>query len=346
MFDFFVLKELELTKGNILKKISEYDVFRYYIGDFKLNKAISAPHRKDKTPSFSIYQGRCDLLFKDHATGESGNFIKLVQIIFSCDYEEALSKINEDFNLQLVPIKFGLYQGKSRLKEKNISTIEESKKFRIVEKNFTKEELAYWANHGINKEWLDFFNIKSCKFVYFGKDVIMQSSYKDFVFSYAFMQNQEIRHKIYCPKATVKKYRFLGNTDSHTIQGYEQMLIYKNTKPNKVLIISKSLKDVVFLSILGYCAVALNSESVSILPEVAEKLQGFEYTFLWYDDDEAGRTNSKRLLEENPWIDGEIFTGQANAKDPTDFFKLYGLEETKKMIKQKIEDATKKLKNN
>ena len=49
MFEYYVLKELELSKSNILTKISAEDVFRYYVGDFKINKTMKAPYRVDKT---------------------------------------------------------------------------------------------------------------------------------------------------------------------------------------------------------------------------------------------------------------------------------------------------------
>ena len=59
MNDNFSTKNVtELTIKEILKRISEYDIFKYYVGkDFKMG-SISSPLRKDRNPSFDIYPSR------------------------------------------------------------------------------------------------------------------------------------------------------------------------------------------------------------------------------------------------------------------------------------------------
>ena len=68
-----------ITLDWILSKVSEYDIYAHYLGQFKVGMIYNSPFRKDKNPSFGIYYSKRtnQLLFKDHGTGESGNVIKL-----------------------------------------------------------------------------------------------------------------------------------------------------------------------------------------------------------------------------------------------------------------------------
>ena len=46
--------DYELTLDNIYRYISQYEIYRYYCGEFEVNKRISSPIRKDRNPSFAI----------------------------------------------------------------------------------------------------------------------------------------------------------------------------------------------------------------------------------------------------------------------------------------------------
>ena len=59
---------LPLSKDNILKYISDEDIFRKYIKyNFKIDEIFSAPYRIDDHPSFGIYWNSHyqKLMFKD-----------------------------------------------------------------------------------------------------------------------------------------------------------------------------------------------------------------------------------------------------------------------------------------
>jgi len=45
-----------VSREGILKYISDYDIFKHYIGDFIVGGIMESPLReKDKTPSFGIF---------------------------------------------------------------------------------------------------------------------------------------------------------------------------------------------------------------------------------------------------------------------------------------------------
>lgn len=93
----------ELTKDAILSRITSYDIYRYYQGNFKLNTILVNRHRGEKDPSLIIGNKVSDqLTHKDFGDSSwRGDCFSFVQQIHSCDFPMALSIINRDFNLGL-----------------------------------------------------------------------------------------------------------------------------------------------------------------------------------------------------------------------------------------------------
>ena len=60
-------RKINLTPEAILDKISEYDIFRYYMPDhdWKLNKVTYSPFRTENNPSFVIGNKRGFISFID-----------------------------------------------------------------------------------------------------------------------------------------------------------------------------------------------------------------------------------------------------------------------------------------
>ena len=73
---------IQLSIQDILNKINEYDVYAYYMGNFKIGHLYNSPFRKDNNPSFAVYKGRRgNLMFKDHGTGDCGNVLQFVKLM-------------------------------------------------------------------------------------------------------------------------------------------------------------------------------------------------------------------------------------------------------------------------
>ena len=71
-----------ITLNYILSKVTEYDIYARYLGQFKVGFIYNSPFRKDKNPSFGIFRSKKTgkLLFKDHGNGECGDIIKFVEL--------------------------------------------------------------------------------------------------------------------------------------------------------------------------------------------------------------------------------------------------------------------------
>ena len=71
-----------MSLKDLLDKLTDYDIYSYYVGQFKIGKLFNSPLRSDdKNPSFAIFKGmNGGLFFKDHGSGEGGNAIKFVKL--------------------------------------------------------------------------------------------------------------------------------------------------------------------------------------------------------------------------------------------------------------------------
>src|SRR6187551_3924283 len=96
----FIAKK-EHLKELILKRVSEYDIFRRYLGNFKLGGAIKSPFKKDSNPSLLIYTTGGHVYYKDMRGGEfAGDCFTLVMQLFGLSFPEALNKLARDFGIE------------------------------------------------------------------------------------------------------------------------------------------------------------------------------------------------------------------------------------------------------
>src|SRR5688572_28576772 len=94
----------KLTKESILSRIDDYNIFRYYLGQyFDFKKKFSSPFRSggvDNRPNLCFFPGdNGRILFKDFANGKCGDLFRFVEERFNLDYNNALIKIDEYFGL-------------------------------------------------------------------------------------------------------------------------------------------------------------------------------------------------------------------------------------------------------
>lgn len=53
-----IKKEDPITLDYILSRVTEYDIYARYIGQFKIGYIYNSPFREDKNPSFGIFRSR------------------------------------------------------------------------------------------------------------------------------------------------------------------------------------------------------------------------------------------------------------------------------------------------
>ena len=327
-FNFYI--EPKINKDFLLSYNNEETYMSFYLGIPIKKGLFCSPLRKDNTPTCSFYRNKQgELIFKDFNGSFYGNFISVVMYKYSLSYWEALRTIANDFNLIKTP-GYKKHQGTVR---ENIKRFEapETALIRVEVQNFKPKELEWWASYGINEKTLKKFNVYSCKNIFLNGNYFMVST--DGCPAYGYYGGKEDNvelWRIYFPKK--KQYRFLTNWKAKQIQGFKQL-----PKNGKLLVITKSMKDVMCLYSLGIKAIAPNSENLFITDKVLEDLKKrFTYIVVFYDNDLPGISNMCKIKKEHPDLTFLWIPRKYNAKDISDFRKEYGEKKTKQFIKDLI----------
>lgn len=319
----------KITKDLLLSKFSEETIFCRYLGIGSIDKKlIRNTTRNDKNPTCGFYRnGSGTLILHDFATGEYFNCFSFVMKLFHCDFHEALNIIASDFGI-------------IRVDNKPVPTIRHVPKFNDENKityiqiemgKFTEQDLKWWSSFGITEKTLNKFRVFSCKSVFLNGNLVSQKAQHNPIYGYYFGKKDGIEQwRIYFPQR--KEMRFMGNVPTKTIQGYKQL-----PKQGKLLVITKSMKDVMLLYELGIPAIAPNSETQFVSDKILEELHSrFKHIVLLYDNDLTGITFTNKIRKAHPELIPFIIPRKSKCKDLSDFYKTYGKLETKLLIKAGI----------
>ena len=310
-----------ITIDWILSKVTEYDIYAKYIGQFKVGMIYNSPFRKDKNPSFGIYYSKRtkQLLFKDHGTGECGNVIKFVSLFTGkTEYNDILSDIVDNLNIT------------------NNTKLVSSKQYipptetviGVVRQEFTDIDINYWKQFNISINTLKKFNVNSIK--YYLCNGIVKGTYKRENPMYAYKVYNNF--KIYRPLAD-KYAKWRNNLTDYDIQGYEQL-----PQKGDILFITKSMKDVMCLHEMGYPAVSPSSESTFLPKDVLEQLKTrFKRIIILFDRDAAGVKRSRKLSRETG-LEAMFINIKFKAKDISDAVKANNFEEIKNWLNETIKN--------
>lgn len=322
--------EPKITKDYLLSQYSEETYMQYYLGVEVKKGLFCSPLRKDNNPTCSFYRNSSgELIFKDFNGSFYGNFISVVMTKYSVNYHQALKIIANDFGI-IKRKNIQKHEGVIQVSTPKLNTSGHAK-IQVEIKDFTKAELDWWNQYGITPQILKKYHVYSCKTVFLNGNISNTYDGKTLMFGYygGMMQGNEL-WRIYFPGRHT--FRFLTNWPAKKIQGYKQL-----SKTGKLLIITKSMKDVMCLRSLGINACAPNSENLFVSDSVLADLKTrFKYIVVFYDNDLAGIANMKKIKKEHPELVYFFIPRRFKAKDISDFHKKYGKKNTSKFIKKSI----------
>lgn len=326
--NFSLLEKPKLNKDLILSKITEEQIFSFYIGSGVCSKKLfRSKLRNDNNPTCSMYRNKSgSLIYKDFATGQHLNCFAYVMEMFKCDYYTALRIIANDFSLipdsSLVKTKGKIISKDFKIKEKEFSKIQ------VEIQDFSELELKWWAKYGITLDILQKYRVYSCKHVFLNGQVVAKSQQHCPIFGYYGKKYQGYElWRCYFPKR--KEYRFMGNWPSKKIQGFDYI-----PKSGKLLVITKSLKDVMCLCSLGISAIAPNSETQFISEAVLKDLKTrFKYIVVIFDNDSTGISFMNKQKHHYPELIYTWIPRKYQAKDISDYYKKWGKKKTQELIK-------------
>lgn len=312
-------KVVELNDDEILSRISCLDIFAYYIGkDFKYGRAICSPLRKDKSPSFTIFKHNSGkFFFKDFSTGDSGDCFTFLTKMYGLKRFDTYRLVDNDFQLGI--------STKSFMAPTKKYVGEHLKEYEYVEPSSTtiqiksrpwnnKEDKTFWSKYGICCNILNRFHVRPAEHVWVNDRLVVSANRYNPIYTYDFGQG---KMKVYQPYS---KFKWLSNTSGSDLQGLSQL-----PERGDTLVITKSLKDVMCLSIWDIPAVAPASESCVIPSDVVKQLYDrFARICILYDFDRTGvsfANKHKKLYGFIPlfFTNGKFNTFDYKAKDLSDF---------------------------
>ena len=330
--DFSSIKKIDtykhIKREDILAKVSEEMIFEHYGVPIKKGLFCSKL-RNDKHPTVALYRSKTGaLLYKDFGSSFCGDCFTFVAALFNVSFHDALLIVANDFNI----IKSDNLEKHNAQIKYTGTKFKETKETEIkVEiRDFKDYELKWWYRYGITESTLKKFNVFSCKNIWLNNEIFHYEKENQLIFGYYgdIRENME-RWRIYFPRQ--HSYKFIGNWKSIMLQGAHQLP--KNG--GEYLVITKSLKDVMCLYELGISAIAPCSEHMFMTDKQYEKLcSKFTNIICCYDNDLAGIQGLNKIHKSHPELKVCFIPRKYNAKDISDFYKLYGRDKTLELINQ------------
>lgn len=303
----------QITKEQILDCLSEEELFKFYCPNFKrTDEFFVSDLRKENKPSCRVSDFGGYLLYKDFGSSEPGtNIWGYLMRKYNIKYLDTFDMIASDFNLKSGPIKHlpdsiafnSSALGKIRRTEIKIKV----RNWMLIDKNY------WYEKYGIHKTLLDEYSVRPISHFWINNN-IFYSDLPSYSYDYYYNQGRLLR-KIYQP---LSKYKWYSNIDNTVVQGIANI-----PKVNDLLIITKSLKDVICLRQLGYPAVAPNNE-MAWLPEIVwNKFKGrYKQMYIFFDNDVPGISQAQTFSNQYgiPYF---YLPEEENVKDISDYINKY-----------------------
>ena len=319
-----------LTRANIEKYVSQYQIMAYYLGrDFykDIGKAIHSPLHRDDSPSFVIYINKGQKIYwKDLSLNTGGTAYDYVMKLHHYTmFIDALKRINTDFDLGLyykndwVDNGSGIRGHISSIKELEVSS---GRSITVIRRKWNLEDAEYWGAYGITESLLRQYHGWTIDKVFLDDRLISTYKRVNPIYGYQFYENEVYSWKIYWPKES-KNRKWLSTANGNILQGEEQL-----PKTGDILVITKSMKDVIVLKTLDIAAVATQGETILVNKDKAQELSNrFTNIYILFDFDYTGVSGANKMKKRYGWkpIFLQNFSNRNNGrKDISDVRKLDG----------------------
>ena len=317
----------DITEDLLYNYLTEKQIMEYYLGiPVAFGKLYKVPAfiRYDKKPTAGFYIDNAGkLTFKDFAGKFHGNCITVAMAKTGLNYYDTLKRIHEELiegkEVPIIP------------EEERVKYEKQTKLLEVKRRILTPEDLDWWNQFGISEETLKHFKVTGLQTLWINKKIVYAKTSSDIGYLYNFDNGI---FKAYFPFRS--EYRFMSNTSSYILQGYNQL-----PKKGKTLIVTKALKDVMTLHELGYTAIAPQAESVLIAPnQIVELRARFKKIVSLMDFDYTGvclMNKMKKRYNIPPFTltNGRFYTPDYGAKDISDLVRKIGKDEVKKLIEER-----------
>lgn len=324
---------LELNVQTILSRISEYDIFRYYMPNqhWEINRATYSPFRNETKPSFSIYSKDGKLYYVDFADPNfRGTCFTFVMQLYNIDFNKALETIDRDFNLgiRITPSE-GLKFKEITQKYAQPENLEKRyAHIQVMTRKFNNDELKYWNEYHQDISDLRENNIYAIKYLYLNKKK-MPIDRNKLIFGYLY----DGHWKIYRPHDP--NFKWVPNNVPITAMDGKENLV-----EDQPVFINKSKKDYMVMKKLYPYTCAVQNEGWACFSEenVDFLKSNSSRQILSFDSDPPGVRNSKIITEMFGFNYCNVprYYLQEGIKDWADLAKKYGMIVIEHYLKQQF----------
>ncbi len=323
-----------ITPEQVLRKVSEYDIFRYYMPhtNWHINVITFSPFRNENNPSFMIGDKNGRLTFIDFAdTSKRGSCFDFVKMIYNLrDLRETLSLIDRDFGLGFSR-ETNTHEYK-RIVSEYVQPIRAEKSYstiQVITKPFDKYELEYWNQYHLSLDDLKANNVYSISKVYLNKQ-LFPAPISELRFGYLY----DDKWKIYRPHAKDKKHKWVPNNVPITAMDGKD-----DIKHCDVAFINKSKKDYMVMKKLFPTSCAVQNEGLGCFStENVDYIKSNSASqILSFDSDITGVENSQQITQ----LFGFDYCNvprkylSEGIKDWADLAKVHGMQVIEDYLKEK-----------
>ena len=292
----------------------EEEIYSLLVKNFQLNKVMLSPLRKENHPSFIFFRALDGKIMWHDYTGNSGDIIKFIMLYTNKTYQDAIHWIEIMFNDKLSSFK----------KENKVNVIEKKKERKSIIckiQPYSITDETYWKQYGISLETLKLFNVFPIRYYWMNEKFMGEYSKNNPIYGFKF---SETLWKIYIPYKKI----FITNVINNEVFQGESNLAEKGD----LLIITKSMKDVMCLYELGYKSIAPQSETSLIKESVLNSLKyRWKDIMIWFDNDDAGKKAANKYQLK------KIFIPDGMEKDVSDYYKNNNKEKTIQLCKMLLD---------
>ena len=318
--------------------LSDRSIIQRYLGIDKLPCKINSPLRDDDSlPSFSMMEkeGGNLIVWKDFGTGEKGDAVKLMSLLWNVQYKEALLKIKLDTENRIPRISLiRKYNGRVHL------VSDSSIKVKI--RPWREWDREFWNSFGIPQDFATWCNVYPISHAFFTRE---EEGTKRTItvpmdkYAYAYFEWKDGKESIKLYQPYSESMKWLSKHDASVWDLWKQAFLFAEKKSDETLIITSSRKDAMCLWYnLKVPAMSLQGEGYLPKPQVMQQvLDRFKNVYLWYDndfkhkEDNPGQDNAKKLIELYPQLKNICIPSELQAKDPSDLYKKEGLQKLKEV---------------
>lgn len=339
---------IPLTPEEILKRVSQKDIFEFILKEEVITDKGAyylAPYRSEDTSPgcwLEVLEGNIYLVdFADSVRNK--NWINLLKKTFNISYKESLELVNSHFKLGLGDnvneIKEVLIENDYVVEEKKITRTSKERVITIIPRPFNYKDKQFWGKYNISRENLiedkvvpiEMYRAVGRKGNYF--------TVKPFDICYAYTDFPQEKKKIYRPHSPMKEGKWYTDCNQNDVGCIRSL-----PKKGDLLLITKAYKDCRVVRNKGVTSVWFQNEgmfpSIKIIKNLCKR---FKKIIIWFDNDSAGLTNAKLLMDYiNSIVPNKATTIVLppillveKVKDPSDLFEKKGEEVLVNFLKEK-----------